>query len=159
MKQITLAILASFLMLGFSVNGTASPTPSRCQVTVYVPFSFQVAGRIAPAGYYRFEQVLGSTEGVEVLVVRSIDRQFYQAVATNVAKMDDTQFASRVVFRHSGENLVMSGLCSRIKHVSIALYGAGTKQPVLVAGAENPDEVVLAVPADGELLAMTRSTR
>jgi hypothetical protein len=159
MKHIMLAILASLLMMGFSVNGTASSTPSRCQVTVYVPFSFQVAGRMAPAGYYRFEQVLGSTEGVEVLVVRSIDRQFYQVVATSVDKMDDTQSASRIVFRHSGEKLVLSGLCSRTKHASIALYEAGTKQPVLVAGAESPDEVVLAVPADGELLAMTKSTR
>jgi hypothetical protein len=157
MKRMTLVILAMLLMLGISVNGTASPRPTRCRILVQVPFPFQVAGRTFPAGYYRFEQVLGNSDGVEVLVVRSLeDRQFYQAVATKAEKMDETQLASKIVFRHSGEILVLAQLCSHSKHTSLELYDAGTKQPMLAARREGPDDVELAVPSDGELLAMVR---
>jgi hypothetical protein len=160
MKRMTIAILAMLLMLGISLSGTASPTPTRCRVLVQVPFPFQVAGRTFPAGYYAFEQVMGNTDGVEVLVVRNLEnRQFYQAVATKVAKMDETQPASKIVFRHSGENLVLAGLCSRSKHASLELYDAGTKQPMMTAHTENDDDVVLAVPSDGDLLAMARPVR
>jgi len=146
------------LMLGISVNSTASPTPTRCRVLVYVPFPFQVAGRVLPAGYYQFEQILGDSDGVDVLVVRSLDRQFYQAVATKAEKMDETQPASKIVFRHSGENLVLAELCSHSKHASLKLYDAGTKQPMIAARTEGIDDVVLAVPADAELPAMARPT-
>lgn len=159
MKRITLMVLVMLSILGTSMNGTASPMPSRCQVLVYVPFSFQVAGRTLPSGYYRFEQVLGNSDGVEVLVVRSVDRQFYQAVATKVEPMNETQTVSKLVFRRSGENLVLAGLCSRSKQASLELYDAGTKQPMMTAHAENDEDVVLPVPSDGELLAMARPAR
>lgn len=155
MKRMTLTILAIVLMLGFSVKGTASPTPTRCRFVVYVPFPFQVAGQTVPAGYYRFEQVLGNSDGFEVLVVRSVDRQFYQAVATKVEKMDDTQSDSKIVFRRSGENLVLTELCSHSKHASLELYDA--KQP-MTASTES-DDVVLPVPSEGEALAMAMPTR
>ena len=157
MKQATLAIVATLVMLGISVNGTAFPTPTRCAVLRYVPFSFQVAGRDLPAGYYRFEQVLGNSDGFEILVVRSLDGHFYQAVAARVEKMDETQPASRIVFRRSREHLVLAGVCSRSKQASIGLYDSGSKQPILAERTGTDDEVVLAVPSDGELLAMARS--
>jgi len=158
MKRMTLTILAMVLMLGFSVNGAASPTPTRCRVLVYVPFSFQVAGHTLPAGHYRFEQVLGNSDGFEVLIVRSVDGQFYQAVATKAEKIDETQSSSKIIFRRSGENLVFAGLCSNSKHASLQLYGAGTKQPMTTASTES-DDVVLPVPSDGDLLAMARPAR
>jgi hypothetical protein len=157
MKRLTLVILAVLLMLGISMNGAAFPLPTRCVVLLHVPFSFQVAGRAFPAGYYRFEQVLGNSDGVEVLVVRSLDGNFYQAVATKAKKMDETRPTSKIVFRHSGEKLVLAELCSQSKHVVLELYDATTKQPMLVA--ERDEDVVLPVPSDGELLAMARPAR
>jgi hypothetical protein len=157
MKRMTLAILAMLLMLAVSVNSTAAPKPTRCRVLVHVPFAFQVAGRTFPAGYYQFEQILGNSDGVEILVVRSLeDRQYYQAVATKAEKMDDTQPASKIVFRHSGEQLVLVALCSHSKHTSLELYDTGTKQPMIAATTEGADDVELAVPSDTELLAMAR---
>jgi len=158
MKRLTLVILVVLLMLGISVNGgTASPMPTRCVVLLHVPFSFQVAGRAFPAGYYRFEQVLGNSDGIEVLVVRSLDRQFYQAVATKAQKMDETRPASKIVFRHSGENLVLVQLCSHSKQALLQLYDPTTRLPILEA--EHEGDVVLPVPAEGELLAMARPAR
>ncbi|MGC2851713.1 MAG: hypothetical protein WB556_17170 [Candidatus Acidiferrum sp.] len=160
MKRMTLAILTMLLMLGVSMNSTASPKPTRCRVLIHVPFPFQVAARTLPAGYYQFEQILGNSDGVEVLVVRSLeDHQYYQAVATKAEKMDETEPASKLVFRHSGEKLVLAALCSHSKHTSMELYDAGTKQPMIAARTEGADDVELAVPADGELLAMARPTR
>jgi len=157
MKRMTLAILVMLLMFGISVNCTASPRPPRCKVLVHVPFAFQVAGRNLPAGYYQFEQILGNSDGVEVLVVRSLeDRQYYQAVATKAEKMDETEPASKLVFRHSGEQLVLVALCSHSKHTSLELYDAGTKQPMIAARTIGADDVELAVPSDGDLLAMAR---
>ncbi|MGB7727208.1 MAG: hypothetical protein WBL50_04200 [Candidatus Acidiferrum sp.] len=156
MKRMTLAILATLLMLVVSGNCTASPRPTRCRVLIHVPFAFQVAGRTFPAGYYQFEQILGKSDGVEILVVRGLDQQFYQAVATKAEKMDETEPASKLVFRHSGEQLVLVALCSHSKHTSIELYDAGTKQPMIAARTEGTDDVELAVPSDGDLLAMAR---
>jgi hypothetical protein len=127
MKRMTLVILAMLLMLASSMSGAASPKPTRCRVSIQVPFPFQVAGRTFPAGYYQFEQILGNSDGVEVLLVRSPDdRQFYQAVAAKAEKMDETQSPSKIVFRHSGERLVLAALCSHGKHTSLELYDAGT---------------------------------
>jgi hypothetical protein len=148
--------LAMLLMLGASVNTTAAPKPTRCRVLIHVPFAFQVAGRTLPAGYYRFEQVLGNSDGVDILVVRGLDQQFYQAVATKAEKMDETEPASKLVFRHSGEQLVLAALCSHSKHTTLELYDAGTKQPMVTARTEGADDVELAVPSDGDLLAMAR---
>lgn len=159
MKRMTLIVVAVILMLGIGGKSTASPRQTRCRVLVRVPFSFQVAGRTFPAGYYQFEQILGNSDGFEVLVVRSLDRQFYQAVATKAEKMDETRPASKILFRRSGENLVLAALCSHSKHASLELYEAGTKQPMMTAGTESADDVELAVPPDGELLAMARPTR
>lgn len=158
MKRIALALVAVLMMLGFSLEGAASPTLSRCRVLVYVSFAFQVAGHTLPAGYYRFEQVLGNNDGFEVLAIRSVDGTFYQAVATKAEKMDDTDSASRIVFRHSGDNLVLAGLCSQRKHAKLALYDAETKQPMTAASVESGD-VVVSVPSEGDLLAMARPTR
>jgi len=158
MKRMTLAMLAMLLMLGFSVSSAASPRPTRCHVLVRVPFPFQVAGRTLPAGYYQFEQILGNSDGVDILVVRSLDRQFYQAVATKAEKTDETQPSSKIVFRHSGENLVLAELCSHSKHATLKLYDAETKQPMMTARRESDDDVVLTVPSDAELLAMARLT-
>ncbi len=72
--------------------------------------------------------------------------------------MDETQPASKIVFRHSGEKLVLAELCSHSKHTSLELYDAGTKQPMMAARTEGADDVELAVPSDGELLAIVRPT-
>lgn len=159
MKRMTVAIPTLLLMWGIGANGTASPGAARCKVLLYVPFSFQVAGRVFPAGYYRFEQFLGTSDGVEVLVVRSLDRQFCQAAAKKVEKRDETQPTSKIVFRHSGEHLVLAEVCSHSKQAALELYDAGTKQPMMMSRAESDDDVVLAVPPDGELLAMARPVR
>jgi len=132
---------------------------TRCVVLLHVPFSFQVAGRDFPVGYYRFEQALGNSDGVEVLIVRSLDREFYQAVAAKAEKTDETRPTSKIVFRHSGEKLVLAELCSHSKHAVLKLYDATSKQPMMTARAESDDDVVLAVPSEGELLATTRPTR
>jgi len=160
MKRITLPILAVLLILGLSVKGAASPTPTRCRMMVYVPFAFQIVGRTFPAGYYRFEQVTGSSDGVEVLVVRSMERpEFYQAVATKVERMDQTQTASKIVFRRSGKHLVFVELCSSKKHAALELYNPVTNEPAMITSAQGDDDVVLPVPSEGEVLAMARPTR
>jgi hypothetical protein len=157
MKRQVVVILGMLLMLGTSMSGAATQLPTRCVVLVHVPFTFQVAGHALPPGYYQFEQILGNTDGLEVLVVRSSDRKFYQAVVTRAEKMDETRQPSKIVFRRSGENLVLVELCSQSKHAVLKLYDAGTKQPILMA--EKYDDVVLPVPSDGELLAMARPVR
>lgn len=158
MKRMTLVILATILVLGMSVNSAASPRPTRCRVLVHVPFSFQVAGRMFPAGYYQFEQILGNSDGVEILVVRSIENpQFYQAVATKAEKMSETQSASKIVFRHSGEKLVLAEVCSHSKHTSLELYDVATLEPIIAKSTQGADDVELQ--PDGDLLAMATTAR
>lgn len=156
MKRMTLLVAVALLILGISVNGMAFALPTRCVVLLHVPFSFQVAGRTFPAGYYRFEQVLGNSDGLEVLVVRSLDRQFYQAVATKAGKMDETS-ESKIVFRRSGENLLLAELCSNSKHAVLEIFDAATKQPMVVE--ERDSDVELSVPSEAELLTIGKTVR
>jgi hypothetical protein len=164
-QTLTLAAVLAFSIVAATVsthaqaNGAASPLPTRFAILVHVPFSFQLTGRTFPAGDYRFEQVLGNREGFEVLVVRGLDRPSYQAVATRAQKTDEAGPISKIVFRRTGENLVLAAVCSYSKHAVLELYDAGSKQPMMMARAENDEDVVLAVPSEGELLAMARPAR
>jgi hypothetical protein len=56
----------------------------------------------------------------------------------------------------SGRGWTVIALCSHTKHASLELYDAGTKQPLIATHAEGADDVELAVPSDGDLLAMAR---
>lgn len=153
-----MGILATLLATGVGGTATAAPLPTRSVVVVEVPFTFQVAGRSFPAGEYRFEQMLGNTEGFDVLVVRGLgpDGQFYAAVGAKAEKMDDSKPATQIVFRRSGENLVLAEVCSRNKHAILRLSGAAATQPITTAKDE---DVVLPVPSDGELVATATPTR
>ena len=112
-----------------------------------------------PAGYYQFEQILGNSDGVEILVASDSKEnpQFYQAVATKAEKMSETQSASKIVFRHSGEKLVLAEVCSHSKHTSLELYDVATLEPIIAKSTQGADDVELQ--PDGDLLAMATTAR
>lgn len=158
MKNIGLVVLALCAFLGVAgETNAATPAPTRCRVLVFVPFQFQVANRTFPSGFYRFDQVMGNTDGIEVLVVHSLDHpEFYQAVATSVTQVSEGQAESKVVFRHSGTRLVLSEVCSRKKQTVLAISGTENDRVRQLSADNATPNVELSVPSDGDIIALAK---
>ena len=71
---------------------------------VKVPFEFVVGNRTFPAGTYQFQSLLNSVAGkdlIDVLTVRSMESQLYQAIVTEVAGAAEPN-KPRLLFTRSG---------------------------------------------------------
>lgn len=116
--------LQTVVLLVLSVAGTVIPggAQDRARFNLNIPFEFVVGNHVMPAGVYGFEQVLGSTMDMDILLVRGKETRAYQAITTAVISSPDRQAASRLVFQRYGDHSFLSEIWIRGKQVGLRLY-------------------------------------
>jgi len=124
-----------FMAVGVLCLGIIGAGPAHAQVvrsssfTTNVPFEFTVGNRTLPAGTYTFETVLGTpteNDQVGILVVRSLDREHYVALVTDVAQTIETSEKASAIFRRHAGRVFLSEVREKGKLVGLQLRPTAT---------------------------------
>jgi hypothetical protein len=105
--------LVALLITAFGISAAPANAQARRKVTLEasVPFEFVIGNRAFPAGHYVFEMATGSpkaTDQAGVLIVRDHERQFYVAVATDIAADTYAHVAPKLVFMRNGDHVYLA---------------------------------------------------
>jgi len=93
----------------------------RARFDIRIPFDFAVGNRVLPTGLYRFEQILGTTADMDILLVRGLETRAYQAVTGVMITSPDPRAASRLVFQRYGNQSFLSEIWIQGKRLGLQL--------------------------------------
>ncbi len=104
MKKQTLIVVALLALIGFTAAGVQAQ--SSASVRANIPFEFQVADKMMPAGEYLIRQVNPSSDAV-TLQIAATHGNATAMVRTNAVQMNGTQ-RSALVFNRYGNHYFFS---------------------------------------------------
>jgi hypothetical protein len=102
--------LTSFVFdsMSFLVTpSTETPSGSRDELVLHLPFEFEVASRSMQPGFYKVEQITAFSTDKKLLLIRSLDGTFYQTMSTKVPQTQESASPSKLVFRFSSGRPVL----------------------------------------------------
>jgi hypothetical protein len=123
-----------------------------------VPFQFTVGDRLLLPGSYRFEQLLDSAPGLNIIAIRSADGGTYQAAVTTTTRADAVPRVSRLVFKRYGNTFFLSQVWTRGKLVGLLLYPSRGEARLAAQRPAN-EEVSVPVVTDSAVLATALNSR
>ena len=97
------------------------PVNSRPQLTLKVPFAFNVGRQVLPPGHYHLEPQMGWESSKNVVVVCSTDGEIYHASCATNIPLASANHASRAVFQGVGGQMYLSEIQAAHQRVLIRL--------------------------------------
>jgi hypothetical protein len=144
--------LMTIVFIGMSTVVVSAHAKTHSTLVLNVPFQFTVGDRLLLPGTYRFEQLLDSAPGLNIIAIRSSDGGTYQAAVTTTTQASTVPHASRLVFKRYGNSFFLSQVWTKGKLVGLLLYRSRGETRLVEQQAANEEVSVPAV-EDGAVVA------
>ena len=148
-RSLSIAVVVAVAMTTAVVPANAK---THSTLVLNVPFQFTVGDRLLQPGNYRFEQLLDSAPGLNIIAIRSADGGTYQAAVTTTTHATAVQRRSRLVFKRYGNSFFLSQVWTKGKLVGLLLYPSRSETHLAEKQVAD-EEVSLPAWVDGAVMA------
>ena len=148
--------LAIAMLALLAATSFGAPWRLAAVLILNIPFEFQVSHHSLPPGYYKIEQILASSHGRNLMVIRSLDGRIYQTFYTDAPRPQESDAASKIVFQRNSGRTVLSQVWSREERVVVDLAGIEAEIHKDVTSANEQDSEIALPCAQEILLAKSR---